>query len=57
MKEMSIKRILNGSSSLNDVKKMKNQPNIIGFPTIKCYDNGKELSEHNGERTCQPQQE
>ena len=35
------------------IKKMKNQPNIIGFPTIKFYDNGKELSEHNGERTCQ----
>lgn len=34
------------------IPKMRNQPNVMGYPTIKFYHNNKDVAEHNGERSC-----
>lgn len=34
------------------IPKMKTQPNIMGYPTIKFYHNNKDVAEHNGDRSC-----
>lgn len=31
---------------------MNNKPNVIGYPTLKLYDNGNEVSDYEGERTA-----
>lgn len=33
--------------------KMNNAPNVMGYPTIKLYDNGQEVEDYEGERTSQ----
>jgi hypothetical protein len=32
--------------------KLKSDPQVMGFPTIKMYNDNKPIAEHDGERTC-----
>lgn len=34
------------------IPQMKEQPTIIGFPTIKYYHNNRDVADHDGDRTC-----